>query len=85
MMGERVSCSESFASADISYQFNLTKGGKVFYQSQQRGPFVPSRGVFGNLGRIATQLSFSGGPENEKADLEYLMPGAAKQLSKELQ
>jgi hypothetical protein len=84
MMGEGISCGESYAMSSISYRIDLKKGGEVFYNGDMKGPFVPQRGLFGNLGRIATQLSFSGGPDNEKADLEYLMPGIAKQIASDL-
>lgn len=84
-MAEVVSCSESFAVADISYSFDLKKDGHVFYSRPQVGPFAPQRGLFGNLGRIATQLSFTGGPDKEKSDLEYLMPGVAGKISEDLE
>ncbi|MCL1785966.1 MAG: hypothetical protein FWG39_02340 [Alphaproteobacteria bacterium] len=85
MMGEAVSCSESFAGSSMAYGFDLKKNGEIFYSRQPSGNWNPDRGMFGNLGRIATQLSFTGGVENEKSDVtEHLAPGLGKQIAKDL-
>lgn len=84
-MGEAVACSESYAASSVIYSFDLSKNGDIFYTRSQSPSLVPARGFFNNLGRIATQLTFSGSPEQEKADLEYLTAGVAKQILKDLQ
>ena len=82
-MGEPISCL-SYQAVNISYTFTLERGGVVFYTRPASAQLAPSRGVFGNLGRIATQLSFTGDTDNEKADLEYIVPGLGKQIAKDL-
>lgn len=83
-MGEGVSCNESYANSSTKYSFDLIKGGKVVYTKPMSNELVPQRSVFGNLGRIATQLSFSGGPENEKNDIGNHTNGIAERILEDL-
>ncbi len=84
-MGEAISCSESYAASNVSYSYTLSKNGQEFYKRPQSEVLVPARGFFGNIGRIATQLTFTGGPEQEKNDMEYMKAGVAKKIIEDLQ
>lgn len=85
MMGEAVSCSESYGGVTATYDFILKKDGEEFLVRMISEKLAPSRGVVGNLGRIATNLSFTGGPENEMADVaEYLGPGIGQRIERDL-
>ncbi len=84
-MGEAIACSESYGASNVSYSFTLSKGDDEFYTRPQTEPMAPSRGLFSNFGRIATQLTFSGGPEQEKADVEYMKVGIAKKIIEDLE
>lgn len=83
-MGEGFACNESYAGSDVMYSFDLSQNDTVFYHRPQTQPLAPARGFLGNMGRIATQLSFSGGPDQEKDDLNYLAPGIGKKIIEDL-
>jgi hypothetical protein len=78
-MGEGFFCRENpgFAIGSIIFSYDLSKNGVSFYHGDLPA-LAPNRGMFGNIGRIGTQLSSTGGVEEEADDIEYLTGGMAQ-------
>jgi len=73
--GEGFACSESFSQSTMQWAADFTKNGVVLSNGEYSGVLTPSFGLFGNIGRIATQLSFTGGPEEEMNNIKAMTTG----------
>jgi hypothetical protein len=82
-MGEGFGCGSnpSYGHASMRYSYELKQDGAVLYSKELSEEYVPNRGLFGNIGRIATQISFTGDADNELDDIDYLSSGLANVLA----
>ena len=82
-MGEGIACNESYANNVMRYSFDLKKNGEIIHTEQTSDELVPGHGLISGYGRIFTQLSFSGGPDEEKTDVAKQTAGTAKRIVKD--
>jgi len=80
-MGEAFHCNESYGLSTVDYSYELSKGGKPVFTSEPSGEIFINKGFFGNAGRIATQLSATGTPEDELKDINSFAAGISRDIA----
>lgn len=71
-----------YAGGKINFSYDLIKG-ETKYAAQSEPHIEAKRSVFGNLGRIASKLSFTGGHDHEMNDIDSMSKGIAESILSE--